>query len=133
MKIGDLAQQTGLSTKTIRYYEDIGVLPDPVRAPNGYRSYDDGVVTRIGFIREAQTAGLSLTEIQWILDLKDEGESTCGHTIEFLESHLDNVETQLNELERTKDQLQEMIMSARRLDPTTCNNPDRCQTIANQN
>ena len=133
MKIGDVAQQTGLSTKTIRYYEDIGVLPDPVRAPNGYRSYDDGVVTRIGFIREAQTAGLSLTEIQWILDLKDEGESTCGHTIEFLESHLDNVETQLNELERTRDQLQEMIMSARRLDPTTCNNPDRCQTIANQN
>ena len=133
MKIGDLAQQTGLSTKTIRYYEDIGVLPDPVRAPNGYRSYDDGVVTRLGFIREAQTAGLSLTEIQWILDLKDEGESTCGHTIEFLESHLDNVETQLNELERTRDQLQEMIMSARRLDSTTCNNPDRCQTIANQN
>jgi DNA-binding transcriptional MerR regulator len=133
MKIGDVAQQTGLSTKTIRYYEDIGVLPDPVRAPNGYRSYDDGVVTRLGFIREAQTAGLSLTEIQWILDLKDEGESTCGHTIEFLESHLDNVETQLNELERTRDQLQEMIMSARRLDPTTCNNPDRCQTIANQN
>jgi DNA-binding transcriptional MerR regulator len=133
MKIGDLAQQTGLSTKTIRYYEDIGVLPDPVRAPNGYRSYDDGVVTRIGFIREAQTAGLSLTEIQWILDLKDEGESTCGHTIEFLESHLDNVETQLNELERTKDRLQEMITSARRLDPTTCNNPNRCQTIANQN
>ncbi len=133
MKIGDVAQQTGLSTKTIRYYEDIGVLPDPVRAPNGYRSYDDGVVTRLGFIREAQTAGLSLTEIQWILDLKDEGESTCGHTIEFLESHLDNVETQLNELERTRDQLQEMIMSARRLDPATCNNPDRCQTIANQN
>ena len=133
MKIGDVAQQTGLSTKTIRYYEDIGVLPDPVRAPNGYRSYDDGVVTRLGFIREAQTAGLSLTEIQWILDLKDEGESTCGHTIEFLESHLDNVETQLNELERTRDQLQEMIMSARRLDPTTCNNPNRCQTIANQN
>jgi len=133
MKIGDVAQQTGLSTKTIRYYEDIGVLPDPVRAPNGYRSYDDGVVTRLRFIREAQTAGLSLTEIQWILDLKDEGESTCGHTIEFLESHLDNVETQLNELERTRDQLQEMIMSARRLDPATCNNPDRCQTIANQN
>ncbi len=133
MKIGDVAQQTGLSTKTIRYYEDIGVLPDPVRAPNGYRSYDDGVVTRLRFIREAQTAGLSLTEIQWILDLKDEGESTCGHTIEFLESHLDNVETQLNELERTRDQLQEMIMSARRLDPTTCNNPNRCQTIANQN
>ncbi len=44
MKIGDLAQQTGLSTKAIRYYEDIGVLPDPARSSNGYRSYDSGAV-----------------------------------------------------------------------------------------
>ena len=64
MKIGDLAQQSGLSTKAIRYYEDIGVLPDPERSSNGYRSYDKGVVDRIGFIRDAQAAGLSLTEIQ---------------------------------------------------------------------
>lgn len=131
MKIGDLAQQTGLSTKAIRYYEDIGVLPDPPRSSNGYRSYDDGVATRIGFIRDAQTAGLSLIEIQWILELKDEGQSTCGHTIGLLESHLDNVETQLDELERTKDRLREMILSARQLDPKTCDDPNRCQTIAN--
>ncbi len=96
MKIGDLAQQTGLSTKAIRYYEDIGVLPDPARSSNGYRSYDSGAVDRSGFIRDAQAAGLALTEIQLILDLRDSGESTCEHTIALLESHLDDVETQLN-------------------------------------
>jgi len=133
MKIGDVAQQTGLSTKTIRYYEDLGVLPDPERSSNGYRSYDDGVVDRIGFIRDAQAAGLSLTEIQLILDLRDTGESTCAHTLELLESHLADVETQLSELERTKNRIQGMITAARRLDPATCDDPNRCQTIAKQN
>ena len=133
MKIGDLAQETGLSTKAIRYYEDIGVLPDPDRSSNGYRSYNSGVVDRIGFIRDAQAAGLSLIEIQLILDLRDKGESTCEHTIELLESHLDDVETQLNELDRTKDRIRGMIVAARQLDPTACDDPNRCQTIANQN
>ena len=133
MKIGDLAQQTGLSTKAIRYYEDIGILPQPLRASNGYRSYGDGVIDRISFINDAQAAGLSLTEIQLILDLRDSGESTCEHTLELLESHLADVETQLSELERTESRLRGMITAARRLDPATCDDPNRCQTITKQN
>ena len=133
MKIGDLALQTGLSTKTIRYYEDLGVLPTPDRSSNGYRSYHDGVVDRIGFIRDAQAAGLSLTEIQLILDLRDSGESTCAHTLALMESHLADVGRQLDELHRTEGRLNEMITAARRLDPSACDDPNRCQTIAKQN
>lgn len=130
MKIGQLAQTTGLSTKTIRYYEDIGVLPEPERQVNGYRTYEKTVVERLAFIRDAQAAGLSLVEIQWILELRDQGESTCGHTISLLESHLDDVENQMAELERTKKSLSAIIDRARRLDPAECNDPDRCQTIS---
>lgn len=133
MKIGELATETGLSTKTIRYYEHIGILPEPTRAPNGYRAYDRHVVDRIGFIRDAQAAGLALTEIQVILELRDQGESTCHHTITLLESHLDDLERQLTELSRTRDRIEGMIERARDLNPADCNDPNRCQTIARQN
>jgi len=133
MKIGTLADRSGLSTKAIRYYEDIGILPTPQRSSNGYRTYDNGVLDRIGFIRDAQAAGLSLTEIQLILELREEGESTCGHTIGLLESHLADVENQLDELRRTQTRLRAMIVTARSLDPAKCDDPNRCQTITRLN
>ena len=130
MRIGEISHQTGLSTKTIRYYEDIGILPQAERESNGYRSYDRGVIDRIGFIKDAQVAGLSLVEIQMILELRDEGESTCDHTIGLLESHLRDVDHQLVELGRTRHRLQRMIVSAKDLNPSGCTDPNRCQTIS---
>lgn len=129
MKIGQLAGRVGLSTKAIRYYETIGVLPEPERAPNGYRSYSPATAERIAFIRDAQTAGLSLEEIQTILDLRDSGEATCGHVIASLQSHLNEVDRQMIELRRTKERLSEIVDRARSLDPADCNDPNRCQTI----
>ena len=129
MKIGQLAQRTGVSTKTIRYYEEIGVLPEPPRATNGYRRYEEGAADRIGFIQDAQSAGLSLNEIQMILDLRDSGEATCGHVISSLEMRLEDVERQMEDLRRTRSRLGEIIARARSLDPTHCSDPNRCQTI----
>lgn len=130
MKIGQLADATGVSTKTIRYYETIGVMPSPERAANGYRSYPSEAADRLSFIREAQASGLSLVEIQLILELRDQGESTCGHTIGMLESHLEDVEKQLSDLRRTKERLTRMISRASQLDPRECSDPNRCQTIS---
>ena len=129
MKIGELATRAGVSAQTIRYYEDIGVLPEAVRQPNGYRTYDDSAVKRLGFIRDAQTSGLTLTEIQMVLDMKDSGESTCGHVISMLEQHLNEVDRQLVELTRTRRQLEGMIGTAKQMDPAKCTDPDKCQTI----
>ena len=129
MKIGQLAEATGVSTKAIRYYEDLGVLPQPERAPNGYRTYDATTADRISFIQDAQSAGLSLLEIQMILDLRDAGESTCGHVISSLDMHLADVDRQMAELERTKQRLESIIERARSLDPASCDDPNRCQTI----
>ena len=129
MKIGQLAEATGVSTKAIRYYEDIGVLPRPDRAANGYRIYDANIADRISFIQDAQSAGLSLLEIQMVLDLRDEGESTCGHVITALEMHLADVDRQMAELQRTRQRLENIVERARSLDPARCDDPNRCQTI----
>ena len=129
MKIGQLAQQTGVSTKTIRYYEDIGVLPEPARAANGYRSYAETAADRIAFIQDAQSAGLSLLEIQMILDLRDSGAPTCGHVIGTLRTHLQEVDRQMEDLRRTRRRLSQLVERATTMDPAECNDPNRCQTI----
>ena len=129
MKIGELASSAGVSTKTIRYYESIGLMPQPRRTSNGYRHYDTASTDRIEFIRDAQAAGLSLVEINLILDLRDQGESTCGHVISMLEDHVADVDRQLDELTRTRARLDGMIERARALNPADCTDPNRCQTI----
>jgi DNA-binding transcriptional MerR regulator len=69
MRIGELADLTGTTTKTIRYYESIGLLAEPGRTASGYREYGEGAVERLRFVREAQASGLTLTEIKSVLEL----------------------------------------------------------------
>jgi len=129
MKIGELGGRTGVSAKTIRYYEEIGLLPEPQRAPNGYREYRDDAASRLRFIRDAQATGLTLTEIASILDLRSHGEGTCHHVIDLLERHLDDLDSHIETLLATRDQLAALTERARGLDPEECTDPNRCQTI----
>ena len=129
MRIGELSQKTGVPTKTIRYYEEIDVLPHPERAGNGYRSYGPAAIERLLFVRDARATGFSLTEISSILSLRDQGESTCNHVLELLEAHLEEIDTHLNSLQKTRKQLASLTKRARRLDPADCTDPNRCQTI----
>ncbi len=129
MRIGQLARRTGVSAKTIRYYEDIGVLPPPQRSANDYRDYGPDAVDRLRFIRDAQATGLTLTEISSILELRGRGESTCGHVIELLEQHLTDLDHHIETLQRTREHLAELTERAHGLDPAACTDPNRCQTI----
>jgi len=129
VKIGEIAQRAGVSPKTVRYYEQIGVLPEPSRSPNGYRDYDEPSISRLLFIRDAQATGLTLAEITSILDLRDEGQSTCRHVIALLERHLSDLDQHIATLRTTRDQLAKMTARAKSLDPTECTDPNRCQTI----
>ena len=130
MRIGEVAREAGVSTKAIRFYEETGVMPDPDRAENGYRVYGTESVGRLRFIKESQSAGLSLEEIATILELRDRGESTCHHTLALLKTHLADVERQIGELHRTQDRLARMIAKSESLDPAHCVDPNRCQTIS---
>ncbi len=129
MRIGEIAANVGVSTKTIRYYESIGVLPEPDRDPNGYRSYGASAEERLRFVRDAQATGLTLAEIASILDMRGEGETTCTHVVELLEHHLDELDGHIEALRATRTELAALTGRARAMDPTTCSDPNRCQTI----
>ena len=105
MRIGMLADQAGVTAKTIRYYESIQLLAEPVRTPSGYREYGDDAVERLRFIRDAQSSGLSLSEIQSVLELKDAGARSCDHTVALLERHLTEIDEQIARLEVARAEL----------------------------
>jgi DNA-binding transcriptional MerR regulator len=130
MRIGEVARRSGLPPTTIRYYEDIGLVPEPARAANGYRDYEPTAVERLRFISDAQDSGLTLAEIASILELRAQGDPTCHHSIELLEQHLEDVERRIESLSASRDFYAKLIARAKTLDPAECTDPDRCQTIA---
>lgn len=130
MRIGQLASEAGLTAKTIRYYEGIGLLDEPGRHANGYRDYDGAALDRLRFIRDSQAAGLTLAEVGEILDMKSEGMSTCSHTRALLDKHLADVTAQIARLEAARAELASLVARAEALDPSGCTDPGRCQVIA---
>ncbi len=129
MRIGALAERSGLSTQTIRYYESIELLPEPDRTPAGYRNYSDDAPRRLQFIRDAQASGLTLAEVQTVLSMKDAGSATCSHTLSFLDRHLAEIDLQIERLQAARADMLELVERARHLDPANCTDPDRCQVI----
>ncbi len=130
MKIGEVAELGHVSTKTIRYYESIGLLDEPARTASGYRDYDAGAVERLRFIRDAQSTGLTLAEIASVLELKGAGERSCQHTTALLRRHLDEIDAQIERLRAARRTLAQLADRAAALDPATCTDPHRCQVIA---
>lgn len=129
MRIGELADAAGVSTKTLRFYEDRGLLPVPARTPAGYRDYRPETVERLGFIRDAQLAGLTLAEITSVLELKDAGEGSCEHTAALVRRHVEELDVRIASLVEVRRRLRELASRAERLDPTDCTDPHRCQVI----
>jgi len=99
MKIGDLAQRTGLSTHTIRYYERIGLLP---RAPRGMssqqREYDDTILPWIAFLGRLKTTGMPIRDMVRYAALREEGPATGAERRELLVRHRAAVQAHLAEL-----------------------------------
>lgn len=130
MRIGELAAEAEVSTKTIRYYESLGLVAEPDRTASGYRDYAPSDIERLRFIRDAQATGLTLSEIASVLELKSSGERSCSHTLQLLERHLEDVDTQIERLKASKVLLQELAERAAELDPANCTDPNRCQIIS---
>jgi MerR family transcriptional regulator, mercuric resistance operon regulatory protein len=128
MLIGDLSAATGVAARTIRYYEDRGLLPSPSRSAAGYRLYDEGDTRRLRFIRAAQVAGLTLAEIGGIISLRDEGIAPCRHTRQLLTTRRDEICTRIEELRRLEAQLATLIEVGNGVSPADCD-PDRICSI----
>lgn len=95
-----LAQRTGCNLETIRYYEKIGMMPDPPRTASGYRIYDDGHVSRLRFILRARELGFAIEQTRGLLDLVDGGTQTCAEVKERTERHLADVRAKIADLRR---------------------------------
>ena len=105
MKIGELANATGLTTKTIRYYELNRLLEEPRRTDSGYRLYDSEDVERLEFIKKAKSLGLSLEEIRDILLLYEQRQSPCVHVLALLDQKLKQVDKMISELDEFRREL----------------------------
>ncbi len=99
VRIGQLARQLGLNPKTIRYYESIGLLPEPARTEAGYRLYDADDRERLAFIRKAQAVGLTLDEIGQLLALHHNGEMPRTYVGDLVDQKLAAVDAQLQDLQ----------------------------------
>ncbi|WP_345033832.1 heavy metal-responsive transcriptional regulator [Streptomyces sannanensis] len=130
MRIGDLAASSGLTTRTIRYYEQAGLLPVPPRTPGGYRDYPERTTRRLAFIREAQGSGLTLAEIRSVLALRDAGTSPCEHVTTLVDRHLADIDRRLAELRATRAALNALAERASATDPADCTDADICRIFA---
>jgi MerR family transcriptional regulator, copper efflux regulator len=129
MLIGELAAATGVPTKTIRYYETIGVLDPAQRTASGYRTYDGNTAARLGFIRAAQASGLTLGEIRSIVALRDRGVTPCSHVLELLTAHAADLDRRIAELRQLRGELKRLVERGRHLDPADCDLRRVCHLI----
>lgn len=105
LKIGELAKLTGLTTKTIRYYELVGLLPEPRRTESGYRLYSEEDVQRLEFIKKAKRLSLSLEDIRDILTLYARNQPPCIHVLALLDQKLDYVDALIQSLQEFREEL----------------------------
>ena len=109
LTVSKLADRVGTSADTVRYYERIGLLPEPDRSASGYRMYDDDAVERVQFIKFAQRFGLRLEEIGELLQIKERGLCPCGHTRRLLERRLAELDDDMAAMARLRRDIGQML------------------------
>ncbi|QTD47188.1 Cd(II)/Pb(II)-responsive transcriptional regulator [Ottowia testudinis] len=105
MRIGELAQTTGVDVETIRYYEKTGLLPSPPRQANGYRDYGAHHGERLTFIRHCRALDMPLAEIGRLLDFTNQPEADCGDINRLVDNQLARVRARLKSLRTLEQQL----------------------------
>src|SRR5262245_61390812 len=114
VRIGRVAQQTGLSIDTIRFYEKQGLLKRSPRTEGGFRLFGSGDIETLTFIRKAQELGFSLSEIRELLILRAEHVPACSHVEELLGQKLTAVEQKIAELQSLERSLKRALQQCRR-------------------
>jgi MerR family mercuric resistance operon transcriptional regulator len=105
LRIGEVAEATGISVEALRFYERRGLLGRPARTASGYRAYDEAVLERLAFIKRAQAIGFSLDEITDILEMRGRGEAPCLEVREAARRKLAELDLRLRDLRRYRNEL----------------------------
>ena len=121
--IGQIAAAASVHIETIRYYQRLGIIAEPLRPPGGIRRYDDAVIARLRFIKRAQELGFSLDEVRNLLTLED-GKS-CRETRLMAEKKLVVIEKRIADLARMRKTLNALIAAC-----VSGNRPPSCPIIA---
>ena len=109
LSIGALASRTGTKVQTIRYYEQIGLMPEPVRTEGGQRRYGNVELDRLSFIRHSRQLGFPLEAIRELLDLSDSPDRSCEKVDAVAQQQLREVEARIARLEALRLELQRML------------------------
>ena len=129
MRIGEAAAAAGMTPKSLRFYEERGLLPAPERCANGYRDYTQETLTRLEFIRRGQTAGLTLDQIKGILKLRETGESPCSHVRDLLARELQDLDRRIEELVSLRAAVAGFHRNAMKADPASCDPEQVCSLL----
>lgn len=129
LRIGELAERLDLNTQTIRYYERIGLLPEPGRTAAGYRLYSGEDEQRLRFVKNAREAGLSLGEIKEVLAFHERGELPCAYVTEVIARRAEEVERQIAELTGFKRELDRLHERAKEASSGSPEPGDYCHII----
>ena len=105
LSIGELAKETGVKVVTIRYYEQIKIMPEPSRTEGNYRRYGQQQLDRLQFIRRCRDLGFTLDHVRDLLCLSAQGKRDCSEIDRITESHLDEIERKLADLGRLATEL----------------------------
>jgi MerR family transcriptional regulator, Zn(II)-responsive regulator of zntA len=129
MRIGELAAASGTTTKTLRFYEGSGLLPQTERAANGYRDYGPEALSRLDFIRRGRAAGLTLAQIREVIDIREAGDAPCHHVYQLITARLTDIEQQMADLEALRAALIQRRDEAGTADPSTCPADTVCRYV----
>ena len=108
MNIGDVAARTGLPTKTIRYYEDIGLVT-PQRDANGYRRFREADMHKLGFVGRARALGFSIEECRDLLALYEDEDRASADVRQIAIGHLEEIERKITALSDMRDTLKGLV------------------------
>lgn len=118
--IGELAQEADVNPKTIRYYEEIELIPPPERTPSGYRQYGTEDVERLRFIRDAQQLDLHLDEIREILALREQNERPCEYVLDVAAKRAAELDDRIRRMTEARDELVDILERANETPDDTC-------------
>ncbi|TWO70970.1 helix-turn-helix domain-containing protein [Caenimonas sedimenti] len=109
--IGAAAKQTGCSVPTIRYYEEVGLLPPAPRTEGNQRHYDDAAIRRLAFIRRCRDFGFTIEQVRELVGLVDEPDRDCVEVRDIAQTHLQEVQKKLAELQALQAGLSAFVRS----------------------
>ncbi|MCC5981636.1 MAG: helix-turn-helix domain-containing protein [Oceanicaulis sp.] len=120
LSIGELARRTGCQVVTIRYYEQVGLLPEPERTSGGHRAYTPAHLRRLDFIKRGRSLGFPLATIAGLLDLLEDRDATCSDIDALAEQHLEEVRVKIADLRAIEARLEASLKRCGRATRAEC-------------